>query len=281
MEGMKMRGWILLIGLCLLSGCTGLVEKTGQFLEAGFSEKTLGRYRGTEGMEIRHLRVKKDGDQREKLLVSWPAYPGVQIQTSAPDAQGRVFLEELHFIGGSYTGWNAFTLELTGEARLILQRTGALWRGQGPVERVQIVRGKIRRKERRLSGEEALTALRNRYDRIAALTEWMHTQEGLPDFTGQEHFASYWKPYLMPELVPAGKRPAAWTTEGASWVRGEEVAWNRLYTEQGFPESLWVLRNSGALLRDWEEALSWIYLDYHWDRMVQGISREYLLITIR
>ncbi|MDR2394027.1 MAG: hypothetical protein LBD93_07725 [Treponema sp.] len=285
--GMKITGWLLgILPLFLVcSSCATLVEKAGQVLEGSlFVEKTLGVYRGAEGMEIRYVQVKTRDPlikKIEKMVVSLKAYPGAQLWTSPPDEAGRVFLQELRFLGGSYTGWNEFTLDLTGEALLILQRNSALWRGQEPIERVQISRGKIRREQKRLVGEEALTALRNRYARIAALTEWMHAQEDLPDFAGQKDFGAYWKPLLMPELVGPKKRPAGWTAEAASWVRGEAVLWNQDYTEKVFPESLWGLRNSGALLRDWEEALSWIYLDYQWDKLIRGISQEYILTKIK
>ncbi|MDR1986669.1 MAG: hypothetical protein LBP88_06835 [Treponema sp.] len=278
----KTLGWGALAGLLICSGCAGLVEKAGQFLEGPwFAEKTLGVYRAAPGMEIRYLQATKGDPPVEKLAVSLSAYPGVHVWASAPDKEGRVFLEELHFLGSSYTGWNQFTLELAGEGRLILQKNSALWQGPGSIEKVQISWGKIRRNQKVLSGEEALTALRNRQARIAALTEWMHTQEDPRDFTRLEDFAAYWKPLLMPELAPRKKRPAAWTAAAASWVQGEEVSWNRHYTEQVFPETLWVLRNSGALLRDWEEALPWIYLDYQWDRVLQGLSQAQVLTKIK
>ncbi|MHB9292354.1 hypothetical protein Holit_01451 [Hollandina sp. SP2] len=278
----KTLGWGVLTGLLICSGCAGLVEKAGQFLEGPrFAGKILGIYRAATGMEIRYIQAKKGDPAMEKLVVSLSAYPEIYFWASAPDKEGRVFLEELHFLGSSYSGWNQFTVELAGEARLILQRNSALWQGPGSIEQVQISWGKIRRNQKLLSGEDALTALRNRYVRIAALTEWMHTQEDLPDFTRLEDFDAYWKPLLMPELAPRKKRPAAWTTEAASWVRGEQVSWNQHYTEQVFPETLWVLRNSGALLRDWEEALPWIYLDYQWDRVLQGISPAQILTKIK
>jgi hypothetical protein len=279
---MKTTGWSLGMLLCVLvcSGCTSLVEKAGQVLDGSlFAEKTLGVYRGLEGMELRYLEVKRE--KQEKIEISLSAYPGLHFWTSPPDKNGTVVVQQLHFLGGNYTGWNEFTLDLTGEAMLIPQRNSMLWRGQGPIERVQISGGKIRREQKRLSGEEALIALHSRYERIAALSDWMHTQEDQPDFTSQEDFEAYWKPLLMPELVQTKDRPAIWTTEATTWVKGEDVSWNQDYTEKVFPEALWVLRNSGALLRDWEEALPWIYMDYQWDRIIQRISQEYILTKIK
>ncbi|MDR1956551.1 MAG: hypothetical protein LBQ30_06835 [Treponema sp.] len=265
--------------IATLSGCTTLVEKAGQVLDGSlFAEQTQGVYRALEGMELRQVQAK---DGSESILVSLSAYPGLRFRASAPERDGRVFLQTLYFLGSSYEGWNELTLELTGEARLIISRTSALWRGGESLDRVRITGGKIRRELNRLSGEEALKALRNRDERIAALTEWMHTQPDVPDFTGEEDFTAYWKPMLLPELVPRKKRPPQWIEDHAFWVQAEDLRWNTSYTAALFPEALGTLRNSGALLRDWEEALGWIYVHYQWDRILDTLSKEYTLTKIR
>ncbi|MDR2397813.1 MAG: hypothetical protein LBD74_03520 [Spirochaetaceae bacterium] len=261
----------------LSAACAGLVEKAGDFIDRpGFAGKTLGVYRAEEGLEIRHLQEKTG----EGLAITLKAYPGVVFWGMSTHKGGPVYLRELRFLGGSYTGWNQFTVELSGEVEVILQRNSALWQGVGFVERIRLVQGKIRRKTTVLSGEAARTALRNRYERIGALTAWMHDQNPLRDFTRLEGFAAYWKPRLLPELTAPKSRPRDWTTADAVWVLGEQVRWNQAYTERLFPEALRPFRDSGALLRDWEEALSWIYLDYQWDRILQELAKPCLLTRI-
>jgi hypothetical protein len=39
-----------------------------------------------------------------------------------------------------------------------------------------------------------------------------------------------------------------------------------------FPEALWEYRNSAAMLRDWEEALPWIYMEYSWDYIINSFN---------
>jgi hypothetical protein len=41
-----------------------------------------------------------------------------------------------------------------------------------------------------------------------------------------------------------------------------------------FPEALRPLRDSGAMLRDWEEASAWIYLEYSWESLLESFYTE-------
>jgi hypothetical protein len=143
-----------------------------------------------------------------------------------------------------------------------------------PVEAAGIGAGKIRRSETRLAGQDALTALRNRQERIDALCEWMHTQQDAPPFRNQAEFENYWKFILLPELFPSGQRPVAWTEKNAEWNKGEDVLWNSSYTQEIFSEDLWKIRDSGTLLRDWEEAPDWIYFMYEWDDIFYALSND-------
>jgi hypothetical protein len=100
-------------------------------------------------------------------------------------------------------------------------------------------------------------------------------------FSNQKEFENHWKRRLFPELVSAKARPADYSTENAEWGRADSVNWNRTYTEHLFPEELWEYRNSGALLRDWEEALPWIYMEYSWDSIIDSFDETTLLKTPR
>jgi hypothetical protein len=151
----------------------------------------------------------------------------------------------------------------------------------GPPEPVQISSGKIRRSESRITGSEALTSLRNRHERILALTEWMRGREGTPAFFNHQAFENYWRPILLPETVSKNQRPPEYNTKNARWARAEDLRWNVVYTESLFPEELWILRNSGALLRDWEEALEWIYGEYSWKKIEGYLSGEISLKRIK
>jgi hypothetical protein len=94
-------------------------------------------------------------------------------------------------------------------------------------------------------------------------------------------FEKYWKPVFFPELVSGRNKPANWRQDGDIFHRAESINWNTGYTERIFPEELWPVRNSGTLLRDWEEALLWIYLEYEWDNIIKLFSQPIIFQKIR
>ena len=71
--------------------------------------------------------------------------------------------------------------------------------------------------------------------------------------------------------------PEGWERENDQWVKAEDIRWNTGYTERVFPEHLREIRNSGTLLRDWEEAVEWLYVEYEWDRLTEMLSGETVL----
>jgi hypothetical protein len=102
----------------------------------------------------------------------------------------------------------------------------------------------------------------------------MYGRDNAPGVLDRKAFEDYWKPALLPEMVSKKKRPPEWETENVQWVKAEDVKWNSSYTEGVFPEHLWAVRNSGTLLRDWEEAFEWIYMEYEWERISALLSRQ-------
>ena len=279
------RGPIFLL-LVLLTGCSTLVHKSGELLEGkAFAEKIFALYRspakGRETVfEIKELKTK---DGQELLEITNSEWPSLALRGNKPGASRRLELTEARFLSSHVNGWNEFTLDLLGHA--FFSESHGLFSISEEVERVHISSGKIRLKSNRLTGDGALSSLRNRRERILALTEWMgkYEQTGLVNqsvFANQKEFEKYWKPLLFPELVSKKKRPTDYSAENAEWRRADSVKWNKSYTQLLFPEELWELRNSGALLRDWEEALPWIYMEYKWDSII-GSFYEKNLVRIK
>ncbi|MDR2158966.1 MAG: hypothetical protein LBP23_02740 [Treponema sp.] len=256
-----------------LTGCLTLVEKAGRALDgAAFEEKTLARYRTKPGgpfpaAEIREVRHRETGPA---LVITLKDFPALELRL-VPAEDGGFHYRSLRYIGGNIAGWNEFTLDLSGAAVFTVNGDGAYFSGAKP-EAALISAGKIRRGDRRITGEEALTSLRNRHERILALAGWMKGQAPDRNFADRKGFAGYWKPILLPEKVPRKRRPPGWREEDVRWVRAEGAKWNAAYTEALFPEPLRSLRDSGALLRDWEEAFEWIYHEFAWDRIGEGLG---------
>jgi hypothetical protein len=273
----------------LSGGCVSLAEAGGRVLDgSAFAEKTLAVYREApkKGTRVDLLR---DRAGREGIAIRVDAMPNLRIKGSAPDGEGGFFVTSLEFLSPNLNGWNEFTLELSGSGSFVEgpsaggAQTAAL-RLKAPPETLDISRGKLRRLSVRLSGDQALTALRNRRERILVLTRWMKEQPGLPAFSGQAEFEAYWKPLLFPELSKPGDRPAAWAAldaDSGERVLGEDIRWSAVYTRALFPEALWPVRNSGTLLRDWEEAAAWIRLEFEWDAIVRFLSGKIELTKIK
>ncbi|GHT53348.1 hypothetical protein FACS1894106_4110 [Spirochaetia bacterium] len=272
---------ILLFLITILSGCSTLAEKSARVLDgSAFKEKNLWTYQEKPKEGLRFSRIREKNGE-EFIVVSNTTIPNLRFRGGPPDESGKFQLKSLYFLSPNLTGWNEFTLELSGSGVFTTDGSGAALRFDMPVEKVSITAGKIRRDNNRITGAEAVSALSNRQERISALTEWMHAQNLTENFKDQNAFEKYWKPILLPELVSAKKRPADWSKENALWVTSDDIRWNTAYTQARFPEELHRIRDSGTLLRDWEEALPWIYFDYEWDALIASLNKDITLIKVK
>jgi hypothetical protein len=253
--------------MMVFTACLGLMERTGRILDgSAFAEKTIALYR-TDEIEIS---IVENRNAEQSITISINNFPMMKLRASFPDADGSFFLTSLEYLAGNTHGWNEFTLQLIGDGRLILGET-AILEGINGIEPIQINAARIHRYDTRITGDDALTALRNRHERITALTEWMVTLDG-PKAQRMSGFVRYWQPIIFPEVVSRRNKPDNWQQDGDLFQRADDILWNIGYTERIFPEELWEVRNSGTLLRDWEEAVSWIYLKYEWESVVDLLS---------
>jgi len=271
--------FILVLSTLLISNCA-IMEKAGRSLDGSAKQfKTISVYKGDSQKKI-NVSVVENKSKEKLIIITIEDFP-IKIFGTFPDENGSFTLTSLEFLAGNTFGWNEYTLELigTGILKKELQNSYAgntITFNIHEIETVQITKGRIQRYDTRLTGKEALSALRNRYERILALTEWMKSlnlEKGQPD----DKFEEYWEPILFPERVSKKKRPNGWLQNGDKFQSAESIRWNTGYTERKFPEELWPVRNSGTLLRDWEEALYWIHLEYEWENIVELLSKEYTL----
>jgi len=274
----KLKFLFTFAALVLFSGCVSLMEKAGQFIDgSALAQKTTALYRSSEtGVEISVVE-NKNGERA--VIIASSKFPMMKIRASIPDEEGNFFPISLEYLAGSLHGWNEYTLELLGTGSLELgENSGRVTIGE--IEPVEITAGRIHRYDTRITGSQALTALRNRRERVTALAEWMVSLDG-PSGIDIKEFEKYWQPVLFPETVSGNRRPEGWLYEGDIFKRAEDIRWNTGYTQRVFPEELWPVRDSATLFRDWEEALSWIYLEYEWKNIAGLFSGEIILDKIR
>jgi len=260
--------------ILLCTGCISLTEKTGQVLDgSAFAEKKISVYLSPD-MELWEM-LNKAGEK--SFVIKLKKFPTIKLRCSAVNELGEFNMVSLDYLGGSAHGWNEFRMDIAGEGRLILDGTTAAISVQHEIEAIQISFARIKRYDTRLSGKEAISGLRNRHERVKTIAEWMNSRESAPKGIDVKNFEKYWKPVLFPETVLKNKRPPDWRQENDQWNRADSINWNKTYTERMFPEELREIRNSGTMLRDWEEALDWLYNEYEWSRIQEMLSQETIL----
>jgi len=268
---------------CSMSHSISLMEKAGQALDGSASKfKIISVYsnsvkKNKQKPEIK-ISVVENKSKEKTIIITVDSFPMIKLLGSFPDENGSFLLTELEFLAGSTHGWNEYSLELMGTGKVKFEDTAVF--SIEEIETVQITKGRIHRYDTRLTGNEALSALRNRRERILAITQWMLSL-GLAKGQTIDDFEEYWQPILFPEMVSKKKRPDGWVQAEDVFKTAENIRWNTSYTERKFPEELRPIRNSGTLLRDWEEASSWIYLEYEWQNIVELLSKENILTKIK
>jgi hypothetical protein len=280
----KIKIWAAGAALLLCANCVSLVEKTGRAIDGtAFADKEISRY-GTSkkeakaGLTISEVTNKA---QERSIIIELDEFPEIKLRATSPGQDGEFFLTTLDYLGGSLHGWNEYRLILTGGGNLRLDGKNAEISIPGGIEGVQITWGRIQRYDNRITGDQALSALRNRRERIQALTEWMAGLENAPRGLNLKKFEKHWKPCLFPELASGKSRPAGWMQKDDAFVRSDFIPWNTDYTGRIFPENLRRVRDTGTLLRDWEEALAWIYIEYEWENIVNLFSTAITLQRIK
>ncbi|MDR2601066.1 MAG: hypothetical protein LBC53_01235 [Spirochaetaceae bacterium] len=275
-----------------------VTEAAGRFFDgSAFSEKPASTAILASNPKTSIVFVEKK-EKPPSLRITNKDFPGLTLYAQAPDEKGRFMFTEVLLTSAHFGGWNEVRYAVYGTA--VYQAGDADGKSaslvfETPLEITGINAGRVKRGQERLSGDRGLQEAKNREERIEALVNWMASSYGVfkkPPADGGEDasgsaeaangfvnaalFEAYWRPVLMPEICKPSSRPDAYNqtiTEakeaGVKIERklAEDVSWNVNYTKRLFPEYMHNFRNSGALLRDWEEAANWIYIKYLWEKI--------------
>jgi len=265
----------------VLTGCMTVTDKVGELLDGTVcKEKKISRYKTEKKVTPAYeLNIVQNKQKEKSLIITAKAYPMFKLRATFPDNDGIIHFTSLDFLSGNTHGWIEFSLQIFGTGRITFSDTASI-KITEKIEPVVITSGKIHRYDTRITDNEALTALTNRRERIAALTQWMnlHRKEF---FKSTDEFSNFWKPLILPETVKKKKRPENYPHTEDIFARADDIKWNTSYTERVFPEDFWQVRNSGTLLRDWEEALNWIYLEYEWENIINSINDSVILKKVK
>ena len=280
---------IILISLIiLLTGCLSLMEEAGRLIDGtAFAEKTITSFKSETQEDSQNeitISVIENKENEKSIIISVKNYPMLKLRGSYPDINGFFQFISLEYLAGSTHGWNEFSLQIMGTGRLrlgdIATQQLASFELIEEIEFSSLKSARIQRYDTRLTGDDAVASLRARYDRITSLVEWMLSLDMQKDQVIKD-FEKSWKSFLFPEIVTQKNRPENWQQEGDISVKAEDINWNTNYTERVFSEELKDVRNSGTLLRDWEESLSWIYMFYEWENIISILSNQNILTKVR
>lgn len=244
----------------------GLIGLMIVFLLAGCSSLP-------QGSQVPMMNVELDsgGRQESAAVVAVRMKPlhfpqavltGQAVQNkSAASEEWEINAMQLEWFSNWNGGWSEAVFNLDGKLKLVTH--GSLWELLcANVPEVPVLESaKIRYGDNYLVGDKALVQFQHRWDRLLATAVFLKgkLQGGLWNLDAARKI-------LFPEVY-------GWTGElqkkyaDSRVVRAESVDWNTAYTAQDFPLELRELRDSGTLLRDFEEGAELAALAYEWPRL--------------
>lgn len=118
-----------------------------------------------------------------------------------------------------------------------------------------------------LSGDKALEQFTWRWNRIEAYAKFLRSRFDASWFSDQKRVRRFLFPELYGYDQPHSPHHAAVTVDS--------ISWNTDYTKEAFPENLRTLRDSGTMLRDFEESEALWDLAFRWsDLWTSGVPPE-------
>jgi hypothetical protein len=186
----------------------------------------------------------------------------------------KLSLAEVRWFNNWPNGWTEARFAATGV--LQLRQNGLDWTLSvvAPPQLGDATAASIRRNDDYATGERGLKAFSNRWARIRVTVtlleqklskQWFDyaTTPSQGRAKQSESFENAAGIFLFPELyghdtLQSGEHRT---------VRAESINWNLDYTDANFPDSLREVRNSGSMLRDFEECIDLWRLAFCWNEL--------------
>lgn len=247
------------------------------------------------------LRPAKDRNARLFLILQCRRNAGLELiapsdQTTIeaifkPEGSGEIrlsFTRLYQFMNWEH-GWSEYQQNVLANFSLKYDSDGWHMTLVEPAELADFQEAAIKNGEKILRGDRALSIIRNRNDRIEALVAFAAERIPAEASTKGEvwsiqkswvgpSFKNDLKTFLFPELIDRKLRPSPWKEPISHNNYAEGIHWNRDYSEALLPVNLVEIRQSGTLLRDWEEALAMIYARWRWpstiDMLTTGVTLQ-------
>ncbi len=293
---MKMQPWIILIiAVFPLFSCTTQPEDRYQKDNVDFTPERVWNGTIEDRKQKWTIVLGRNGaDGREEGARSFqinatPFSWGGSLQGVAfPDTEGRgwiLHIDELIWFNTWAQGWTEVRFSAWGSFRLESVNQGWRLKILEPPHVGTVNEASIRYRNDYFYGDEARNKVQNRWNRIEALTDFLRSVLRQRTYTqrlatpGNENcaFENDLRSLVFPELYGYRKEypdPGAGRND---FHLAENYRWNTLYSLTYLPEKLRKVRDTGTLLRDYEESPGLIYLSYLWSSLWDEVVPRLIL----
>ncbi len=187
----------------------------------------------------------------------------------------ELYINTMKFLVNWPNGWTEGEANVNAKIKLFKEENYYKCNVEENFEFFEITKGRIRFQDDYYYDEKGLTNVKNRFDRIIAVNQFLKKQPDFPEFFYTPLFNSKLglsynnkvKKLLFPELSPDSiiykDKEFKVTDPSSDLVLAETILWNKKYTDKVFPEELREVRNSGTMLRDYEESLELCFAEYN------------------
>jgi hypothetical protein len=211
------------------------------------------------------------------LKIPFPSLTEIHGEAFESEPDHWVFhTDELHLFFNWHDGWTESTISLQGMLELT-RRSKESWQIR-VIEMPQtgtVLQAEIRYRRDKIYGDRARDMMSRRLDRAIVLSGFLQTELAPEDYSfhhkkrgiDSKAYHQDLQSLLFPELYgfsDAFPEPEASSSDKEGYIRNEEVLWDTLYTKKYFPEELHEVRDSGTLLRDYDEASELIIICCLW-----------------
>ncbi len=143
------------------------------------------------------------------------------------------------------------------------------------LEFFEITKGSLRYLDDFYYGEKGLNSVKNRYDRISFVNDFLQKEKDMPKYflspffkiDGTQPYKQRVEKLLFPELffdsVIYKSKEYQLKDISSDLVISETIGWNVPYTKKNFPEDLQMVRDSGTMYRDFEETVELFFANYN------------------
>jgi hypothetical protein len=270
------RFFLTLLILFLVTSCATILKKSESGVKKDFSYSIL--------------LLKKHKDLSWFELSSNLINPAVLKGDYTINENGDIecLIKSLYFFTNWTNGWTEGELEAFGQ--LLFKKNENDKYSCVIIEEVELLdvkSGSIKFFDDYYYEDRARRNIRNKLDRINSINNFLKEKENISYFKSlrnnkdktEKSYIPLTYQLFFPELTlnsPYSNKNSEYKVVSVKedTQLEETILWNKIYTKAIFPENLQPVRDSGSLLRDYEESVELFFMDYNINYYINNILPE-------